>query len=107
MALSEDQIAFALELFEGLGEVTHRKMFGGLGLYHNGKIFAVMMSDGHVLLKAQGGFEKRVAAEGWQPWTYETKSGATARMPYWRLPDVALDDPETATELARQALSDL
>lgn len=107
MALSDDQIAFALELFEGLGDVSYRKMFGGLSLYHQGQIFGIMMSDGHVFLKGQGAFATRVEAEGWTPWAYETKSGKQARMPYWRLPEAALDDPDAAVDLARAALAAL
>ena len=107
MALSDDQIAFVMELFEGLGDLSYRKMFGGLSLYHQGTIFAIMMSDGHVFLKGQGAFKTRVEAEGWPHWSYEQKSGKTVQMPYWQLPEAALDDPEEAVTLARAALDAL
>ena len=45
MAVSDDQITHALELFDGVGPMTTRKMFGGLGIYADGKIFAVLMSE--------------------------------------------------------------
>jgi len=107
MAITDEQIAFVTELFEGLGDLSYRKMFGGLSLYHHGQIFAIMMSDGHVFLKGGGAFRDRLEAEGWTPWAYETKSGKQARMPYWRLPDAALDDPDEAAALARAALAHL
>lgn len=56
MAISDSDIAFALELFEGLGPLTTRRMFGGMCLYRDGTVFALMRSDGEVLLKAVGSF---------------------------------------------------
>lgn len=107
MAVSDDQIAYLYELFEGLGGLSHKKMFGGLSLYHDGTIFAIMMSDGGVFLKAQGAFQDFARAEGWDEWTYERKDGSKTRMPYFHLPDAAMDDPEEATALARKALVEL
>ena len=43
MAVSEEQIAHALELFDGVGPMTTRKMFGGLAIYADGKVFAILM----------------------------------------------------------------
>ena len=54
MALTDEEIGHALELFEGVGPMTTRKMFGGLGIYAGGTIFAVMMSDGTIRLKGKG-----------------------------------------------------
>ena len=45
MSVSDADIAFALELFDPLGELSHRKMFGGLGLYHAGAIFGIVSSN--------------------------------------------------------------
>ncbi|MEO0959986.1 MAG: TfoX/Sxy family protein [Pseudomonadota bacterium] len=42
-------------------------------------------------------------AEGSERWIYEGK-GKPVTMPYWRLPESALDDPEVAVEWARKAL---
>ena len=36
MSVTDDQIAHALELFEGIGPMTTRKMFGGLAIYAEG-----------------------------------------------------------------------
>jgi hypothetical protein len=34
MAVSEDYLQYVLEQLAGLGRVTARRMFGGVGLYH-------------------------------------------------------------------------
>ena len=107
MSISDGDIAFALELFEGLGPMTTRKMMGGLCIYSDGTIFAILHSDGSVWLKGAGAFAERVEAEGWDRWTYSRDEGKVTAMPYWRLPDAALDDPSLACNLAQEALSHL
>lgn len=107
MSVSAADIAFALELFEGLGALTHRRMMGGLCLYRDGVIFALLHSDGSLWLKGAGAFAGRITAEGWDRWTYARPGGKPVAMPYWRLPHAALDDPALACDLAREALREL
>lgn len=107
MSVSEEEIAHALELFDGLGGLTTRKMMGGLCIYHEGTIFALLMSDGQLHLKAVGAFRDVLVAEGCTRWTYE-REGAKRKptaMPYWTMPEAALDDPEEAVAWARRALA--
>ncbi len=107
MSISDADIAFALELLEGLGPVTTRKMMGGLCLYADGTIFAILHSDGSIWLKGAGAFADRMTAEGWTRWTYSRDGKKVTAMPYWQLPDAALDDPSLACTLAREALREL
>ena len=108
MAVSEADIAFAKELFEGLGTLTTRKMMGGLCLYSDGTIFALLYSDGTLYIKAQGAFIDEVKALGCTQWTYQREGKDTpTAMPYWTLPEPCLDDPEQAHALARRALAHL
>lgn len=111
MSLSDSDIAFALELFDGLietyGPLTTRKMMGGLCLYADGVIFAIVHSDGAVLLKGAGTFKDALTDAGWTPWTSTRKDGAASSMPYWYLPDDVLDDPALACDWARRALAHL
>lgn len=107
MSVSDADIAFVLELIEGLGPLTTRKMMGGLCLYRDGVIFALLHSDGSLWLKGAGAFAERVTAEGWERWTYARPGRKPTAMPYWRLPHAALDDPDLACNLAREALRDL
>ena len=41
MAVSDGDIAFAVDLFADLGALSTRKMFGGMCLYHDGTVFAL------------------------------------------------------------------
>lgn len=108
MSLGPADIAFATELFQAIPNVTTRRMFGGLGIYSDGVIFALMRSDAQVLIKAQDGpFADELAEMGCEKWTYTRKNGKDSSMPYWTLPESALDDPDVAGDLARRSLAAL
>ena len=105
MTVTPEDIAYAKGLFEGLGPVTTRRMMGGACLYSDGVIFAILHSDLGLMIKAQGDFIQHMEDIGQTQWVYTRKSGAKGAMPYWSMPEDALDDPERACDLARQALT--
>jgi len=107
MAVSPEDIDFVEDLFAGLGPVSCRKMFGGMGVYLDDVIFAIKMSDGVLMLKGAGTMVDRYDDAGWERWTYTRKNGASAAMPYWAMPEDILDDPELACDWANKALSAL
>ncbi len=105
MSVSGADIDFALDLFAPLGGLTTRKMMGGLCLYRDGTIFAILHSDASLWLKGAGDMAARMESEGWERWVYTRDTGQSAAMPYWRLPDAALESPDEACQLARDALA--
>ncbi|GFE65837.1 TfoX/Sxy family protein [Litoreibacter roseus] len=107
MSLAPADIEFALELFSDIPNVTTRKMMGGLCLYSDGTIFAVLRSDGQLLVKAKGDVVDTLEAEGGIRWTHTRKNGTKTSMPYWTVPDQYLDDHSAATDLARRVLHHL
>ena len=90
------------EIFQSLGPVTIRKMFGGKGVYCDGRILAVVYK-GDLLLKADAETAPLFAEAGAVQWAYESKNGKQAYMPYWSIPDEALDDPDLLAVWARRA----
>ncbi len=90
------------EMFEGLGPVGIRRMFGGKGIYRDGLIVAIDLAD-EILLKADAVSAPLFAAAGARQWSYEGKAGKPVLMPYWSIPDEALDDPESLTTWVRLA----
>lgn len=105
MAVSGEAVEMALDLLRDVGPVTTRRMFGGMGFYIDGQIFALLMSDGRLMLKGAGDMQARFDDMGMVRWTYQRPGQKTAAMPYWELPDSALDDPDEALALARQAIA--
>lgn len=91
------------DLFGSLGEVTIRRMFGGKGIYHRGVIIALEV-DGEVLLKADPETAANFEQAGCVQWVYQGHKGkGPTAMPYWSIPDSALDDPEEMAVWARKA----
>ena len=103
MTVTDEDLEFAYELFSGVGSISHRKMMGGLSIYADGQIFAILSADGVYYVKASGEFAKRLEQSG--STKFETGDGRS--MNYWTLPDDALDDPETASGWGRDAISAL
>jgi DNA transformation protein len=105
MAVSAEDIAFVTDLFSDLAPISTRKMMGGLSIYSDGQIFAMMFGDGTLMLKASGALAQELADLGCTAFTYTNKkSGKLVSMPYWSLPDAALDDPTEACIWARKSL---
>ncbi|MBY5339126.1 TfoX family protein [Rhizobium leguminosarum bv. viciae] len=90
------------EMFQGLGPVTVKRMFGGKGIYHLGRIIALEVRD-EMLLKADETSAPEFAAAGATQWTYEGKMGKPVKMPYWSIPDEAYDDPDLMAKWVRLA----
>jgi DNA transformation protein len=91
------------ELFAPLEGVSFRKMFGGLGIFRQGIMFA-LVADGVLYLKADQTNAPAYDAEGSRPWAYEGM-GKPHVMPYWRLPDRLFDEPEEFRDWALAAFA--
>lgn len=91
------------ELFDGLGAVSIRRMFSGKGIYHQGVIFALILRD-ELMLKGDAVVAADYEAAGGRRWTYRHKRhGKEVAMPYWTVPESALDEPEEMATWARKA----
>ena len=91
------------DLFAGLGPVQIKRMFGGKGVYFDGAIFALEV-DGEMLLKADAESAPDFAAAGSRQWVYDGHKGRKpTAMPYWTIPESAVDDPDETTVWARKA----
>ncbi len=98
---------FVRELFAGLGPIQIKRMFGGAGVYAEGRMFA-LLADEVIYLKADDALKAALEAEGSGPFTWTPDSGPRAGVPvamsYWRMPDAALDEPDIAAAWARKAI---
>lgn len=90
------------EMFQALGPVTIRRMFGGKGIYHQGRILALDFRD-EILLKADSVSAPDFEAAGCRQWTYAGKKGTPVKMPYWSVPEAAFDDPDEMAIWVRRA----
>jgi DNA transformation protein and related proteins len=88
------------ELFCVFGPVEVRRMFGGAGIYAEGRMFA-LVSDGVIYLKADAHNALAFEREQLEPFTYATRTGRRGVMSYRRMPDRLYDDPDELAIWAR------
>jgi len=103
MAASPEYRAFVEDLLEPLGPVESRRMFGGLGVFYRGVMFALVAQE-QLYLKVdehnRGDFE----AAGMQPFSYQRAGATRSLKSYWRLPDDVVDDSDAVLTWARAAV---
>ena len=91
------------DLFAGLGLIEIKRVFGGKGIYFNGVIVAIELRD-ELMLKADAESAPDFASAGSRQWIYTgSKHGNQVAMPYWTVPDSAVDDPDEFAIWARKA----
>lgn len=97
-------VEFYRDLCRPLGDVTSKRMFGGLCLWHQGLAFALVI-DETLYLKVDE--HNRVAFEqrGLPRFSYTTKTGRTTVMSYARAPEEVFDDPDVFAGWAKGAIA--
>jgi len=98
---ADDFIAHLHELFDPLGRVATRAMFGGHGLYLDDTIVGII-DDGRLYLKTDAISEPLFAAAGCAAFVYPSKNGPMT-MSYWTVPDEAMDSSDAMAPWARLA----
>jgi DNA transformation protein len=92
------------DLFAPLGGVVFRRMFGGLGIFRDGRMFALVAGD-VLYMKADAATSPSYAAEGSGPFVYAGMRGKATAMAYWQVPERLLDDPDEFVAWARAAFA--
>ncbi len=78
------------DLFKPIGAVTIKRMFGGLGIYSDGLVFAIE-AGGEIYLKTDSENLPQFEAYGLRPFSFESKRGTTVTS-YRLLPEEAHED---------------
>lgn len=90
------------EMFQSLGHITIKRMFGGKGIYHQGVIIALDLFD-EIMLKADAESAPQFAEAGARQWVYQREGKSPVAMPYWSIPEEAYDDPDEMAKWVRLA----
>lgn len=93
-----------IEMFASFGPVDVRRLFGGLGIFADGVMFALAHDDA-LYLKADETTRAAFEREGQGPFTYRRKDGKRTALSYWRVPDRLVDDGDELAQWAAQALA--
>ncbi len=102
MAPSASHLDHLKDLFSLFGVITIRKMFGGAGIYCDGKIFAIA-DDDDVWLKVDDVSRAEFEEAGLKPFEVEMQ-GKKGTMSYYKPPDDIYDDEDALRHWAELAL---
>jgi DNA transformation protein len=103
MAVTDDYLQYVLEQLAGLGRLTTRRMFGGVGLYHEERFFGFIARD--TLYFKVNDFNRR---------DYEARGMSRFRpfadkphlsMTYYEVPADILEDAEECSLWARKSVA--
>ncbi len=109
MAITQGEIDDAIELFSAInvsiiGQITTRKMMGGLTIFSEGRAFALYHPDQGYFLKSDKQTHAAYEAEGLARFVIGEKDGKALTMNYYAVPDSAYDDHDILTHWTRLAL---
>lgn len=92
MAVSEEYINYLMEQLKPVGEINSRKMFGGVGIFKQGKMFGMLNSKNTFLLKVDESNIQDYKSRGMSPFTHEKNKNS--KMPYYEVPVEVIEDTE-------------
>ncbi len=102
MAVSNDFLEYILDQLSRWGDVTSRRMFGGVGLYRDGKMFA-LISDNIMYLKVNETNTDKYVKAGSLP--FKPFPNRPTIMSYFEVPPDILEDSDDLIKWAKEALS--
>lgn len=102
MSVSDEFLAYLLDQLAGWGHVTARKMFGGAGLYRDGKMFG-LVADDVAYLKVDDSNRDDFVQAGSRP--FKPYPNKPTVMPYYEVPPEVLEQPEELVRWAERSLA--
>ena len=96
MAINQSQLDFIVDQLQGVGEFTHKKMFGGVGFFKDGIMFA-LLGNGIFNLRVDDSNVKDYEAFGMTRFLATEKNKG---LPYYEVPVDILEDKDKLTEWA-------
>ena len=102
MAVSDDFLNYVVDQLRLWGEVSTRRMFGGAGLYREGKMFG-LVADDVAYLKVDDSNRADFEKAGSSPFNPYPEKGLTAVMSYYEIPPEVLENPADLAQWAQRA----
>lgn len=99
MAYSQDYLDFILDQLSGFGDVVAKKMFGGIGFFKDGTMFAMIGGD-VFRMRVDDENQADYESQGMNPYQPNPKRKG---MPYWEVPVTVLEDRESLLHWAEKA----
>jgi DNA transformation protein and related proteins len=103
MAVSRGFQDFVLDLLGPL-EPMPRRMFSGVGLFHSGAMFALLVRD-TIYLRVDDTTRERFERAGSAPFTYQRAEREVSLSAYYAVPEDLLDRQDELLQWARDAIA--
>jgi DNA transformation protein len=100
MPVSPDFLDYVLEQLHPLGGITHRRMFGAVGVSRH-ELFFALIADDVLYFKVDETSRRDFEAAGCEPFK---PFGGDKAMSYWTVPMEALEDPDEMAAWTARAL---
>ena len=97
--LTNDSVTSAeamVEKLKSIKGISSKKMFGGHGIFHEGKMFGIVNSKGEWYLKAD---------ESSVPDFEEKGAHKHGRMPYYSIPEAVINDDKILKTWAKKSIA--
>lgn len=101
MALDKDLVSRITNDLQPLGPVTSKFMFGGAGLFYDGKMFAMVSSDNRFWLKVDDSNRAEYEKLGMQQFN---KSPKNKGMPYFEVPSEVFENTDKLLAWAKESI---
>ena len=99
MSISDSYLDYILNQLSPLGDVTAKRMFGGVGLFRDGLMFG-LIADYILYLQVDDSNRGTYQAVGMRPFRPGEKSPVT---PYYQVPVGVMEDKETLAQWAQKS----
>ena len=97
--LTQDSVLVAellIEKLASIGGISSKKMFGGHGIFHEGKMFGIIDSSGQCYMKADNSNKDDYEAKG---------AHQHSRMPYFSIPDEVFKNQDELVSWANKSIA--
>ena len=104
MPVSDEFLEYVLDQLSDWGQVSARKMFGGAGLYCDGKMFGLIADDVAYLKVDDSNRDdfEMAGSSAFNPYPEKDKSIV---MSYYEIPVDVLENPDELIEWAKKSLT--
>jgi len=102
MPISDEFLEYVLDQLADWGKVRARRMFGGAGLYRDGKMFG-LIADDVAYLKVDESNRKAFERAGSSP--FKPYADKPTTMSYFEIPPDVLEDPTELIKWAKRSLA--
>jgi DNA transformation protein len=102
MGINEGDLRFIEDQLSAFGDFYTKRMFGGVGFFREGLMFAMMSSTGEFRLKVDDSNRADYETAGMEP-LYHKKDRTKRPMDYWQVPVHVLENKELLANWANAA----